>query len=292
MIDFTNAKETICNYSGSEKKKKIIYKNDYYLLKFPDPIRKNNNKLSYINNVFSEYIGCKIFELLQIPVQEVIIGKYRESKFSNTLEKEKTVVACKDFTSNNRHLIEFSNLVNTITSSDKKFKTDIKDIYTVINCLNLNIRRHEIIDNFWNMFVVDTLIGNIDRHLSNWGLIEENGDISFAPVFDCGSSLHPLLSDDEMKEIIKNKTKFKEIVFSMYPIYKYNNKKLTYNDFYKQDIKDLEDALKRIYPKIKLEEINKVIDESPMSNIRKIFLKESIKYRKEKILDKAYKKII
>lgn len=236
-------------------------------------------------------MGCKIFKNIQIPVQEVIIGKYIEPLSSNTLVKEKIVVACKDFTSNSKHLIEFSNLVNTITSSDKKFKTDIKDIYTVINCLNINIKRREIIDNFWNMFVVDTLIGNIDRCLSNLKSIEENDKISFAPVFDCGSSLHPLLSDDEMKKIIKDETEFKEVVFSMYPIYKYYGKKLTYSEFYNQNIKDLNEALMRIYPKIKLEKIDKIIEESPLSDIRKEFLKESIKYRKINILDKAYKKI-
>ncbi len=291
MIDFTTAKEVICNYSGSEKKKKIIYKDEYYLLKFPDPIRQKNQKISYINNIFSEYIGCKIFKELKVPVQEVIIGKYKEPDKSTTLLKNKIVVACKDFTSNKRQLIEFSNLVNTVTTSDKKFMADIKDVYTVINSLNLNVRRTDIINNFWDMFVVDTLIGNIDRHLSNWGLVEENDDISFAPVYDCGSSLHPLLPDENMEKYLKDDTVFKEKVYSIYPIYKYGGKKLTYNEFYNQNIEDLNDALKRIMPRINLNNINKIIDNTPMSEIRKEFLKKSIKYRKENILDKAYKKV-
>ena len=292
MIDFTNSKEVICDYSGSEKKKKIIYNNNYYLLKFPDPIIKKDKKISYINNVFSEYIGSKIFKELKIPVQEVIIGKYKEPDTSTTLIKEKTVVACKDFTNNDKKLIEFSKLMNSVTTSDKKFKTDIKDIYEVINNLNLNIKRKEIIDNFWNMFVVDTLIGNVDRHLSNWGVIEENENIYFSNVYDCGSSLHPLLSDEEMQEIIKNKTKFKETVFSIYPIYKYDNKKLTYNEFYNKNIEDLNNSLLRIYPRINMENINKIIDKTPMSEIRKQFLKKSILFRKENILDKAYNKLL
>lgn len=48
------------------------------------------------------------------------------------------------------------------------------------------------------MFVADTLIGNIDRHLSNWGLITDGDRIDFAPIYDCGLSLYPLMSDDEM----------------------------------------------------------------------------------------------
>lgn len=64
MIDFTECEELINTYSGSEKKKKIIYENKIYLLKFPDPIREEGNSLSYMNNQFSEYIGCHIMQSL------------------------------------------------------------------------------------------------------------------------------------------------------------------------------------------------------------------------------------
>ena len=37
MIDFTDCKELISTYGGSEKKKRIIYNNKIYLLKFPFP---------------------------------------------------------------------------------------------------------------------------------------------------------------------------------------------------------------------------------------------------------------
>ena len=95
-VDFTNSIEKVCEYGGSEKKKKIIYNGEVYLLKFPDPIREKNMPLSYINNVFSEYIGCKIFESVNIPVQKVILGIYNEKQEKEV--KQKVVVACKDFT--------------------------------------------------------------------------------------------------------------------------------------------------------------------------------------------------
>ena len=77
MIDFTDCKELISTYGGSEKKKRIIYKNKIYLLKFPDPIRDVGNTLSYMNNQFSEYIGCHIMESLGISAQKTIIGIYK-----------------------------------------------------------------------------------------------------------------------------------------------------------------------------------------------------------------------
>lgn len=78
VIDFTNSIEKVCGYGGSEKKKKIIYNGEVYLLKFPDPIIEKS--LLYKNNVFSTYIGCKIFDSVNIPVQKVILGIYNEKK--------------------------------------------------------------------------------------------------------------------------------------------------------------------------------------------------------------------
>ena len=54
VIDFTNSIEKVCEYGGSEKKKKIIYNGEVYLLKFPDPIIEKS--LLYKNNVFSTLI--------------------------------------------------------------------------------------------------------------------------------------------------------------------------------------------------------------------------------------------
>ena len=100
MIDFSNCREIVSTYGGSEKKKKIIYEDEAYLLKFPDPIREKDSSLSYMNNQFSEYIGCHIIESLGIPVQETIMGTY------------------KDITDSNNQLIEFSKLANSVTSID------------------------------------------------------------------------------------------------------------------------------------------------------------------------------
>lgn len=291
MIDFTKSIELYCNYGGSEKKKKIFYNGSKYLLKFPDPVREKNSSLSYVNNTFSEFIGCKIFELLGISVQEVILGKYEEK--SGLTKKEKIVVACKDFTSDNKTLLEFSSLANSITSTDKHLTTNIEDIYTVIDSLNFEIDRKEFINSFWNMFVVDTLIGNTDRHLSNFGLVLENEVLKFAPVYDCGSALHPLLSDEEMSEGLNDVNLFKDETYNIHPVYKYKNKRLTYKEFYNENLPDLSDSVLRIVPLIDLDSIYNLIDSVEcMSDVRKEYLKESIKIRKEMILDIAYKNIV
>lgn len=289
-VDFTNSIEKVCEYGGSEKKKKIIYNGEVYLLKFPDPIREKNMPLSYINNVFSEYIGCKIFENVNIPVQKVILGIYNEKQENEV--KQKVVVACKDFTNEKQKLIEFSSLANSITDVDKKFTTKIEDIYEVFNNLNYDFDKKLMIENFWNMFVVDTLIGNTDRHLSNFGVIDDGEALKFAPVYDCGSALHPLLTDEKINYLLNNESEFKNVAYSIYPVYTYENKKITYNEFYAKDIPDLNDALLRIYPRIDMNKIYDIIDNTMYLSLeRKEFLKKSVTIRKEKILDIAYKKL-
>lgn len=289
-VDFTNSIEKVCEYGGSEKKKKIIYNGEVYLLKFPDPIREKNMPLSYINNVFSEYIGCKIFESVNIPVQKVILGIYNEKQEKEV--KQKVVVACKDFTNEKQKLIEFSSLANSITDVDKKFTTKIEDIYEVFNNLNYDFDKKLMIENFWNMFVVDTLIGNTDRHLSNFGVIDDGETLIFAPVYDCGSALHPLLTDEKINYLLNNKSEFKNVAYSIYPVYTYENKKITYSEFYAKDIPNLNDALLRIYPRIDMNKIYDIIDNTMYLSLeRKEFLKKSVTIRKEKILDIAYKKL-
>lgn len=287
-VDFTNSIEKVCGYGGSEKKKKIIYNGEVYLLKFPDPIIEKS--LLYKNNVFSTYIGCKIFESVSIPVQKVILGIYNEKQEKKV--KQKVVVACKDFTNEKQKLIEFSSLANSITDVDKKFTTKIEDIYEVFNNLNYDFDKKLMIENFWNMFVVDTLIGNTDRHLSNFGVIDDGEALKFAPVYDCGSALHPLLTDEKINYLLNNESEFKNVAYSIYPVYTYENKKITYSEFYAKDIPDLNDALLRIYPRIDMNKIYDIIDNTMYLSLeRKEFLKKSVTIRKEKILDIAYKKL-
>ena len=235
----------------------------------------------------------RLIKLVKENLQEnmgAIIRTVAEKKENEI--KQKVVVACKDFTSEKQKLVEFSSLANSITDVDKKFTTKIEDIYEVFNNLNYDFDKKLMIENFWNMFVVDTLIGNTDRHLSNFGVIDDGKTLKFAPVYDCGSALHPLLTDEKINYLLNNESEFKNVTYSIYPVYTYENKKITYSEFYKKDISDLNDALLRICPRIEMNKIYDIIDNTMYLSLeRKEFLKKSVTIRKEKILDVAYKKL-
>ena len=284
MIDFTNAIEEFNNYKGSEKKKTLIYDNKKYLVKFPDPVREKNKNISYINNAFSEYVGSNVFRMAGFKVQNTILGKYLYNG------KEKIVCACEDFTDDENILYEFENLALS-TNPDKKIETELKDIMEVIE-ENKMINTVETKENFWDMFVIDSLIGNTDRHNGNWGFLlnKITSKVVFSPIYDCGSCLNPMLEDEELEKI--NESELKNLAINCYSCIRENGKKINYMSFIKQmKNEECNDAIKRIFTNINMDEIKSFIDGIEcMSKARKEFYKNIINCRYE-IIKEVYKKI-
>lgn len=284
MIDFTNAIEEFNNYKGSEKKKTLIYNNKKYLVKFPDPVREKNKNISYINNAFSEYIGSNIFKIVGFKTQNTVLGIYEYK------EKEKIVCACEDFTDNENILYEFENLALS-TNPDKKIETELNDIMEVIE-ENKMIDTEETKQKFWDMFVIDSLIGNTDRHNGNWGFLlnKNTGKVEFSSIYDCGSCLNPMFEDEEIKKI--SETELKNLAINCYSCLKENGKKIHYMTFIKQmENEECNNAIKRLFININIDEIKKFIDNIEcMSKIRKDFYKQIIEQRYD-IIKRVYENI-
>lgn len=283
MVDFTECIEELNNYKGSEKKKTLVYNNKKYLVKFPDPIREKNKNISYINNAFSEYVGSNIFRLVGFATQNTILGKYIYNG------KEKIVCACEDFTDNDNVLYEFESLALS-SNPDKKIGTELEDILEIVEESKM-IDTNDTKEKFWDIFVVDAIIGNTDRHNGNWGFILNNktNEIKFAPIYDCGSCLNPMLEDEEMKKL--NEKELKNIAINCYSCIKENGKKINYMTYIKSMTNmECNKAICRMVGKINIDEINKFIDEiSSMSDVRKQFYKKIIRLRYDIIKEVYYK---
>lgn len=290
MIDFTSAKVRNKTYAGANGSKiSVIYNNEQYMLKFP-PFPTINKEMSYTNSCISEYIGCKIFDSVGIPVQETVIGTY----ISNG--REKIVVACKDFTSPGITLQDFASLKNRIIDSERNgYGTELHDILSTID-EQTSMDSDVIKIRFWDMFIVDALIGNWDRHNGNWGFLYNNStdEVVLAPVFDCGSSLYPQADDELMTRILNNKNEFNHRIFDI-PLsaITYNGKKINYFNFLSEGkFEDCNTALKRILSRIDMKKIYEIIDGTPtVTDIQNEFYKTMLTARKERILDFAMSKI-
>lgn len=265
-------------YGGKGKKIGIIYNNEKYMFKMGEYPKKHKLELSHTMHWASEYIGSKIVKSLDLPVQEVAIGMYNN----------KLGVLCKDFREAGDEIVPiqcFQNAISEITSN-----LTLENILTSIKYQKF--LPFEIVKKrFMELMVVDAFIANPDRHNENWGLLKKADDTyELAPIYDNGSSLYPLISDDEMEKLLISK-EYKNIATNTPASYiSYGNKKINFKDFlstYKDQ--NLTEAIENISSKINFNFIEKILEDTPISNVRQEFLLEVLKIRKTMILDYSLK---
>ena len=290
MIDFTNLPVRNKTYAGANGSKiSVLYNNELYMLKFP-AVPAINKEMSYANGCISEYLGCHIFESIGIPVQKTMLGTYTKNG------KQKIVVACKDFTAGGLVLQDFASLKNTIIdSAHNGYGTELSDIVKTLE-EQTAIDPKLLTDWFWDMFIVDALIGNWDRHNGNWGFLynPETDKISLAPIYDCGSCLFPQADDEIMRKTLDDPAELEIRIFER-PLsgIKTNGQKIQYFKFISSlENKDCNKALKRILPRIDLNKVDKIVDKTPfISDLQRKFYKTLLRERKERILDFSYQKL-
>ena len=292
MIDFTNCEINKFKYYGGKNGSKIciVYNNQDYMLKFPS-LNDNDAEQTYANNCISEYVACKIIKSLGFKVQDTILGTY------NLNGNTKVVVACKDFTSLGVVLRQFAELKNSqIESSKNGYGTELEEVIQTIESQQICDVNY-LKDFFWDMFIADTLVGNFDRHNGNWGFLINEGlkEVEIAPNYDCASCLYPQLTDERIKKIIDDEEEMNARVF-VFPnsALKIDDKKINYYDFISSlDNVDCNKALLRVFPRINLNVINEIIDNTLyISDIRKEFYKKIIKMRYDLLLKVNYNKLI
>lgn len=211
LIDFNHCEMNYRVYGGSAGRKQgIIYNGKNYLLKYPGNVREFKNvNISYSNSPVCEYLGSHIYEIIGIPVHETILGK----------QGEKIVVACRDFLEKGEHLNEFGAIKVTfipdfLDSNGNETNGNGVDLEEIIKTIEEHPMFKKVegaMDRFWDMFVVDALIGNPDRNNGNWGGINNEDNIfRLAPVFDNGNCLNDKWDEEKMTTILESE-KLKEI---------------------------------------------------------------------------------
>lgn len=290
MIDFTGMPVTKKTYAGANGGKiSVIYSNERYMLKFP-PAPSINKEMRYSNSCISEYLGCHIFAELGFPAQETLLGTYSQNGST------KTVVACKDFTGGGIALQDFASLKNTIIQSSRSgYGIELDEVTSAIE-EQTAFDPKLLSEWFWDMFIVDAFIGNWDRHNGNWGFLynETTDEVSLAPIYDCGSSLYPQADEKTMKSVLEDKNELDVRIFSR-PLsaVKINGKKINYFDFISSaQSSGCTAALTRVAPRIDMERINAIIDNTPfIGDLQKRFYKTMLSERKKRILDFSLKKL-
>ncbi len=281
MLDYSKYPDGGRFYSGAERKKSIIINGNAYLVKF----QKNSREGLRFNHV-SEFLGSHIFSLLGMEAQETQLGLYHGEN----------VVVIKDFLGEDEVFVPFNGVGDSSLEQDKeKYQYSYEDI---IRMLKENVKLTDVeqtMHQFWDMFIVDALIANFDRHGSNWGFIKKNHQYRLSPIFDNGSSLFPQLNTDEkITAILHDQTKIDQRIYR-FPTsqIKYQGKKSSYYEIISSlAFEECNKALVRMTEKADLKKINKLIDTvEGISDIRREFYKTILKQRYEKILMESYNKL-
>ena len=270
------------HYSGAERKIGLTVGDEDYIIKF-----RKKTRFGTRNNHISEYLGCRIFEVFGFNVQKTYLGTY----------KGENIVAIKDFVEINQQFVAFNDVGESSIESDRnKFTYSYEDITAILYANNKLKDPEETVELFWDLYLMDALLGNFDRHGGNWGFIKEKNSYLPAPIFDNGSCLFPnLIDSDDMLEIMGNDKEVKRRVYD-FPTSQIllNDKKSSYY----QVINSLayvacNKSLVKIYKKYDFESISKLIDDTIfISETHKKFYKFMIQKRFELIIKASYERLM
>ena len=282
MKDYSRYPDGNRYYSGAERKKSILIAEKPYLVKF----QKNSREGLRYNHV-SEYLGSHIFALLGVETQETFLGMY----------KNENVVVIQDFLGEDEVFVPFNGVGDSSLEQDKeKYQYSYEDI---IGMLQENLKLTDVeqtIELFWDMFIIDALIANFDRHGSNWGFVKKDNKYRLSPIFDNGSSLFPQLNTDEKIEAVLRNQKEIDLRIYKFPTsqVKYEGKKSSYYEIISSlAFEECNNALARIVKRVDMDKIGKLIDSvENISERRKEFYKIILRERYEKILLKSYYDLI
>lgn len=278
LIDFSEYPSSNVQYGGSERKEAILVSNSStrseYILKY-----RKRTPFGMRNNHLSEYLGSRIFALLGYPAQTVFLGTRHGEE----------VVACKSFVEEGEQFVPFNDVGESTLDSDKEsYQYDYEDIMRMLHDNSKLTDVAETISMFWEMFVVDALLGNFDRHGMNWGFIKRNNTYTLAPVFDNGSCLYPNLTDeDEMAAIMASPVETARRVYA-FPTsqIKLHGKKSSYFEVINSLAYDeCNRALVEVMERVDIRRIENLVGEVPqISDRHKEFYLHMIRARYEGIL--------
>lgn len=182
-------------YDGTTEKYGITYNGRYYIVK----PRLGNEDAS----ILSEYVASHFINNLGFEAHNTELVDTDEG----------LCVVLEDFRNNYGELRPFEETHQSSVGTDLSNKGyNYSDIQRIISKhLKIpNQYKGDALKMFWDMFFLDAILGNRDRHAGNWGYITVGEDAEFyrlAPLYDNGASLFPSVVP-KLKEYRRDRFKF------------------------------------------------------------------------------------
>lgn len=274
-----------------------------WMVKYP---RKGSSPLS-------EYVGSRVYEFLGIPVQEVRLGI-----LEGTL-----VAACRDFTedldvsSGIVRVYSMGDLVNDDLGPMEDVRLRASSVgrgrETDLGELLFTLEHHpavprSFLTRFWEIFVVDALLGNGARPNDNWGfVVSADGSHRLLPVFGNSRCLFAAREEAWIEKVLTCPDLYAEALYDDGEAFSYRNRKVDPLAAVENlgipcegKNRDLMMAVLRLVPAIRgcMSRILEFLDQIPetrygvsvISPARRRLYKRLLAERAEKILEPAYEK--
>lgn len=274
--------------SGASEKVWLVNskKNLKGLFKFPKIKDKEKNIIT--GEYWAEKLASEIGNLLGIKCANVDIGIYKGrfgSMSYNIIDDDEELIEGVTFIQNKYPLYNKKKLIDEYSQEKYSFQMIKNSVYDI--------------DDILSMILFDSLIGNSDRHHSNWGYIRkssnnEEGMISFCPLYDNGSSLCAYEDSENTNIYFKDKMKYNALIdsksksaigwYNIRPIRHFELLKNIKNEFYEESI----NYVLNIKNKITIETIQNILDNFDDKIISKEMKKLILNFiidRKNKILE-------
>ncbi|MBQ9042780.1 MAG: HipA domain-containing protein [Eggerthellaceae bacterium] len=280
-MDYSNYPRTDVYYGGTERKVGILIAGREHIVKF-----RKRDEFRIRNNHISEYLGSRVFNMLGMQAQETFLGTFQEEQ----------VVVCRSFLEPSDQFVPFNEVGESTLEQDKEqYQYDYQDIMRMLRDNSKLTDVQETIASFWDMYMIDALLGNFDRHGANWGFVKRNNTYELAPVFDNGSCLYPNMTDDsEARAIIASPAETDRRVYQ-FPTsqVKLHGRKSSYYDVIASlEFNDANDALERIAPRVQknLGGIHDLVESADFaSGALKLFYHHMLDERYRKIINAPYR---
>jgi len=229
--------------------------------------------------IWAEKVASEVGKVLNLEMMDVVIAKY---------ENRQGLLLTNFVKYGEEEHFDGGDLLKTII--DDFDPNDLQDynFENVVECLiPLNLDKE-----IARVIIFDALIGNQDRHCENWGVIQGNGNIRLAPIYDNGACLGFNNKEDRIELMLKDQNMFQSFTNRGKSIIGIGSKK-------KPKIKALLHEVYVMFPEIVTEEIErlnylqsqgikhilKTIPSEIMSETHKIWVERLLIYRKDWIIN-------
>ncbi len=196
--------------SGASEKVWLINPetNEKGLFKFPKVKDKEKEKGIITGEYWAEKLATEIGKLLDVECAKVDIGTYKGrigSMSYNIIKENETLNEGVTYIQDKYPLYNKKKLIDEY--SDEKYSFQM-----ISKCL-----AYDGMEYIFQMILFDALIGNSDRHHSNWGIINKVNtyrgfETYFCPLYDNGSSLCSYEDSNNLEMFFKDKMKFEALV--------------------------------------------------------------------------------